>query len=312
MVEYNYKPYEERKVKEQYKNIIREINEKGIDHPSPMVDSKTGEPVSTRELDYGTVANFDILNEGAPIITERDISAFYKGAIGELFGFINGARTQEELEKYGCKWWKSWVTEEKCAKRGLETGDLGPGSYGAAFHDFPTASGETFNQFLEITKQMKERPELKTHFISPWIPQYTIRNQEHQQKVVVCPCHGWVHFQITDGKLNMRMFQRSCDIIVGCPSNWAQYSALLLAMSDVLNLKPGVFSHMISNAHIYSNSIDKLGNNVADLILSRETAPFPTLKLVNHHDSIFDYRPDDFELEDYHPKEKVLGIRVGV
>lgn len=311
-MEYEYRPYKEREVLEQYKKLILEIKENGIDNISPMVDNKTNESVYTRELEEAYTVNFDILKNGAPIITERDISAFYKGAIGELFGFINGARTQEELEKYGCKWWKSWVTEKKCAKRGLETGDLGPGSYGAAFHDFPTVSGEPFNQFLEITKQMKERPELKTHFISPWIPQYTIRNQNHQQKVVVCPCHGWLHFQIINGKLNMRMFQRSGDVIVGIPSNWAQYTALLLAMADVLNLKPGKFSHTISNAHIYSNSFDKFGNNVVDMILQRETEPFPTLKLVNHHDSIFDYRPDDFELEDYNPKEKILGIRLGV
>ena len=45
-------------------------------------------------------------------------------------------------------------------------------------------------QFDEIEKQMIEHPELKTHFISPWIPQYTIRNSGHQQKVVVAPCHG--------------------------------------------------------------------------------------------------------------------------
>jgi thymidylate synthase len=306
MSEYKYRPYEERTALEQYKALLKDILENGKDNPCAMVDGNTGEPLYTKER-LGVVTRFDVLKDGAPIITERDISGFYKSAIGELFAFINGARTQEELEQFGCKWWKSWLTEKKCAKRGLETGDLGPGSYGAAFHDFPTKDGESFNQFAEIIKQMKERPELKTHLITPWIPNYTIRNQDHTQKVVVCPCHGWIHFNIIDDKLNMTMYQRSCDTVVGLPSNWAQYTALLLAMSNVMGLEPGEFVHMISNAHIYSNTFE-----TAETILSREAAPFPTLKVVNNHDSIFDYRKDDFALEDYHPKEKILKIPIGV
>lgn len=57
-------------------------------------------------------------------------------------GFINGARTQEELEKFGCKWWKSWCTPEKCKKRGLEAGDLGPGLTGQRFMIFRRQTGE--------------------------------------------------------------------------------------------------------------------------------------------------------------------------
>ena len=300
-----YTSYENRTPSEQYKDLIRDILDKGVWSESPMVDSEGNE---IRTIDYmGAVVRFDILKDGVPFITERDISGFWKSAVGELFGFINGARTQEELAKFGCKWWKSWVTEVKCLKRGLETGDLGPGSYGAAFANFPTIDGKTFDQFEEIVKQMKERPELKTHFITPWIPQYTIRNKDHQQKVVVCPCHGWIHFRILDGKLNMVMYQRSCDILIGGPSNWAQYSALLIAMASVLDLVPGEFVHMISDAHIFENQLEYV-----DTILKRESRPFPTLQLINEHDNIKDFRSDDFELTDYHPHEKILGIPVGI
>ena len=303
---YSYTSYENRIPNEQYKNLIREILEKGIKGPSPMVD-QNGKEIDT--IDYLGVKplRFNVLQEGVPFITERDISGFWKSAVGELFAFINGARTQEELEKYGCKWWKYWVTEEKCAKRGLETGDLGPGSYGAAFATFPTIDGKNFNQFEEIVKQMKERPELKTHFISPWIPQYTIRNSNHQQKVVVAPCHGWIHFRIINNKLSMVMIQRSCDILIGCPSNWAQYSALLIAMAEVLNLEPHEFIHMISDAHIYENQLPWV-----EEILSRDSRPSPTLKLVKKRKNISDYRSDDFELSDYHPHDKITGIPVGI
>lgn len=301
-----YTPAAERQADEQYKNLIRAVLEHGVKGPSPMVDDK-GNEINSIDLLGAPVMRFNILRDGAPIITERSIGGFWKAAVGELFAFINGVHTQEELEKFGCKWWRFWCTEKKCQKRGLETGDLGPGSYGAAFANFPTADGGSFNQFAEIIKQMRERPELKTHFISPWIPQYTIRNADHQQKVVVCPCHGWMHFRILDGKLSLVMFQRSCDILIGCPSNWAQYSALLLAMAEVLDLEPYEFVHMISDAHIYENQLPWI-----EEILARESRPFPTMKIVNHHDSIFDYRPDDFELSDYNPHDSIKGIPVGI
>lgn len=302
---FEYKAYEERTADEQYKEMIRTIMEHGYKTLSPMVD-KDGNEINT--IDYmGWTSRFNILENGAPIITERDISSFYGSAVGEIFGFINGAVTQEELEKYGCKWWKYWVTEKKCAKRGLETGNLGPGSYGAAFATFPTIDGGSFNQFEEIIKQMRERPELKTHLISPWIPNYTIRNVDHQQKVVVAPCHGWMHFRIFDDKLSMTMWQRSCDVLIGCPSNWAQYSALLIAMADVLGLKPYEFVHQVSDAHIYENQLPWV-----EEILSRESRAFPTLKLVRSHNRIQDYRKEDFELSDYNPHDKIKDIPVGI
>ena len=300
-----YRPYSERTPDEQYKNLIRAVLQHGIKGPSPMVD-ESGKEVDSIDLLGAPVMRFDILKNGVPFLTERDIK-FWKTPIGELLGFINGARTQEELEEFHCKWWKNWCTEKKCAKRGLEPGDLGPGSYGAAFASFPTAEGKTYNQFAEIIKQMKERPELKTHLISPWIPQYIIRNKDHQQKVVVCPCHGWMHFRILNGKLHLVMFQRSCDVLIGCPSNWVRYSALLLAMSEVLDLEPGEFVHMVSDAHIYENQLPW-----AEEILARESKPFPTLKIVNSHDNIFDYRIDDFELSDYNPEPAIKGIPVTI
>ena len=105
----------------------------------------------------------------------------------------------------------------------------------------------------------------------------------------------------------MTMWQRSCDVMLGLPSNLTQYTALLLAMAKTHNLEPGVFCHQISNAHIYNNTFE-----YAEETLNRDPEPLPTLNIINEHDSIFDYRKDDFELSDYHPKEKILKIPVGV
>lgn len=248
------------------------------------------------------------LSEGFPIVTERRISEkMWRSAIGELIGFINGARTQSELEKYGCSWWDSWVTPEKCLKRGLEPGDLGPGSYGAAFHDFPTADGGTFNQFKEILEQINELPHLKTHFITPWIPQYTIRGKGKQQKVVVCPCHGWVHIRIIDGKLSLHMFQRSCDVPIGLPANLAQYAALTLMIAEVTGYEAYEYIHSFSDAHIFVDQVDKVKE-----LLTREPRPLPKMILKNKKKNLFDYRPEDFELVDYNPHKGMWDIPVAI
>ena len=248
------------------------------------------------------------LSEGFPIITERRISEkMWKQAIGEIIGFIHGARTQAELESYGCFWWKNWATPEKCAKRGLEAGDLGPGSYGAAFHDFPTAEGEPFNQFQAVVEQIKELPHLKTHFISPWIPQYMFRGKGKQQKVVVCPCHGWIHFRVLNGKLSLHMFQRSSDVPIGLPANLAQYGALLLMMAEVTGYEPYEYIHSFSDAHIFVDQVPKVKE-----LLTRESLPLPKLILKNKKKDLFDYRIEDFELVDYAPHPGMWDIPVAV
>jgi thymidylate synthase len=178
----------------------------------------------------------------------------------------------------------------------LEPGDNGPGSYGAAFHDFPTPDGAGFNQFLAVIEQMKDRPELKTHIVSPWIPFHTFRGEKFDQKVVICPCHGWCQFTILNGELYLYMTQRSGDFPIGVPNNMIQYFALLLMVAQVLGIKPAGFIHNVVNAHVYEDQIDKI-----DELISRKPYCFPTLKLNADKDNIFDYRQEDFELEDYYP-----------
>lgn len=287
------------KVDTQYRDLLQKVLDEGVTLPSQQgVDAK---------MIFGAPSMHFVLNQGFPVLTERDLSKFWRAPIGELFGFINGARTQEELEKFGCKWWKSWVTPEKCHKRGLEAGDLGPGSYGAAFHDFPTSEGENFNQFKYLIKQIKEQPQLRTHFVTPWVPQYIYRVDGRQQKVVVCPCHGWMHFRVVGDKISLHMFQRSGDLPVGVPSNMIQYSALLLAVAHVTGLKAHEYVHTISDAHIYLDQLDSVQE-----ILRREPLPLPTMKLINPPDDLFAFRSENFELVDYHPHPAIPKIPAAI
>ena len=302
------KPYEERIPDKQYKNLLKSILEKGIQSKSQAgTTTENPEGTDTITLFGAPPMRFDLSN-GFPMITERSVKGFWRQAIGEIIGFANGARTHEELTEYGCKFWKNFVTKEKCEKRGLEEGDLGPGSYGAAFHDFPTSEGVPYNQFQNIIEQIAYKPHLKTHFISPWVPQYTIRGKNKQQKVVVCPCHGWIHIRILNNKLHLHMFQRSGDVPIGVPSNMMQYAALLMMLAQATGYEPGEYIHTISDAHIYVDQIPAV-----EEILKRETYPFPTMKFNNASTNFWSYRVEDFELsDDYKAGNPILDIPVAV
>ena len=244
------------------------------------------------------------LENGFPVITERDLSgSMFKGALAEHFAFLHGARTQEELEKFGCSWWKRWVTKEKCEMFGLEEGDLGDGSYGAAWAAFPTKEGGTFNQIEHFIKQIKERPYLRTHFISPWIPQYTLQHSEHTRKVVVAPCHGWIHvlaFPETK-EIVVHHFQRSADFPVGVPFNMIQYGAFGLMVAQILGYSLKEVVYTFSDIHIYESQYEKV-----EKLLSREPRRLPTVTLDSSVADIFEFMPEHFELSDYEPHEKML------
>ncbi|HET7630530.1 MAG TPA: thymidylate synthase [Candidatus Saccharimonadales bacterium] len=257
-----------------------------------------GFPLIT-ERDLSVVTNDKNINHHQPNLGERPLTASVKQALGEILAFMNGARTQEELEAYGCKFWKPWTSDAaKAAKRGLELGDLGPGSYGAAFHDFPTAEGDNFNQFRHLVEQIKERPELRTHVITPFIPQYIGRGEGKQQKVLVVPCHGLQHYNVdtVNQEISLVHWQRSADVPIGLPFNMVHYAALTMMVGQVTGLRPRQLVHQISNAHIYKQHIDQV-----DELLTREPRAFPILKIDPSVKRLEDFRIEHFSIAEYDP-----------
>jgi thymidylate synthase len=302
------KPVADRTIDRQYQDLLRLILEKGVRTPSQQgVDALTviAPPPLRFRLDNG----FPIINERNmdPKTSEHLPVTVWQQAIAEICAFMNGAHTVEELERFGCYWWKSWGTPEKCAKRGLAAGDLGPGSYGAAFHDFPMIDGKTFNQFKHIVEQIKEEPQLRTHFVTPWIPQYIGRGKGKQQKVVVAPCHGWIHVRIIEGKLTLHMFQRSADVPVGVPSNMVQYAALTMMLAQATGTIPYEYIHSFSDAHIYVDQIPSV-----ETMLSREPRPLATVTMDPTITDLFAFRKEHFTLTDYHPHPGIKGIPVAI
>ena len=281
-----YKPLAARTPDTQYRDRVRQILETGI-----MVQ-ETAQDVPALTC-FGTLSPmvFDMSN-GFPMITERKCT-FWKQAVSEIIAFVNGARDIDEIASFGCtKFWEKY--RGKGIKYGLEPNDMGPGSYGGAFAAFETPDGGTLDQFVQLIDQIKRYPDSRTHLITPWKPYYTPNGPN--RKVIVRPCHGWLHFRVINGTLHMRMDQRSADLPIGVPSNMIEYAALLLMVCRITGYQPGNFIHSLSDAHIYENQISKMEELVA-----RETRIFPSVYLTADKVQVKEYRTIDFTLEDYDP-----------
>jgi thymidylate synthase len=293
-----YRPYDERKPDRQYRELLGRIAADGI-----AVPTRQGPQALT--LMQQTM-HFELAN-GFPLITERSMKSFWRKAIAELCAFINGATTLDEFAAFGCDWWGPWATEAKTAKRGLPPGDLGPGSYGGAFRRFPTADGGEFDQFRHLVEQLTELPADRTHFVSPWIPQYQVRGAGKTPQTTIAPCHGWVHVRVLSGGLHLHMFQRSGDVPVGVPANMVQYAALALMLEQLTGIEAVAYYHTISDAHIYADQLDHVRT-----MLGREERRLPTVTLTEagrRVSDIHEFRAEHFELADYEP-HPFVGIPV--
>jgi thymidylate synthase len=296
--EIEYLTPDERQPDTQYRDLLEHILRHG----------RTVRPIQGEEarMIMGAQLHYPMPN-GFPVITERDLSGvMFKNALAEHVAFLNGARTQEQLESFGCGWWAKWLTEERCAIFGLEQGDMGDGSYGAAWTDFPTKDGGSFDQIEHLVRQIKERPYLRTHVLTPWIPQYTLQHSELQREVVVAPCHGNVHVfaDPTTEELTVHHIQRSGDLPVGVPFNMIQYAAFGLMLARLTGYTFTEMVQTFSDVHIYESQYP----HVEELI-SREPRVLGTVTLSPEADgieNIKDFRPEHFTLTDYEPHKRML------
>lgn len=252
----------------QYLELLRTIRERGV-----MKHDRTG--VGTQSI-FGYQMRFD-LNEGFPLLTTKKVHL--KSIIHELLWFIAGDTNIKYLKDNGVSIWDEWADEN---------GDLGP-VYGHQWRSWPSPDGTCIDQLSNVISQIKNNPDSRRLIVSAW-------NVAEVDKMALPPCHSLFQFYVAEGKLSCQLYQRSADVFLGVPFNIASYALLTMMIAQVCGLGLGDFVHTTGDTHIYQNHF----NQVAEQ-LSREPRKLPRMRINPDVKDIFDFKYEDFTLEDYDP-----------
>jgi len=252
----------------QYLNLIQDILDNGA-----VKTDRTG--TGTKSI-FGHQMRFN-LEEGFPLITTKKLHL--KSIIHELLWFLKGDTNVHYLQENGVRIWNEWADED---------GDLGH-IYGYQWRSWPDYNGGHIDQIKEVIRQIKETPDSRRMIVSAW-------NVADLDKMNLPPCHLLFQFYVADGRLSLQLYQRSADTFLGVPFNIASYALLLMMVAQVTGLKAGDFVHTTGDTHLYLNHLDQ-----ARLQLTREPRPLPRMIINPEVKDIFDFKYEDFKLEDYDP-----------
>lgn len=225
---------------------------------------------------FGHQMRYD-LQDGFPLLTTKKLHL--KSIIYELLWFLRGDTNVRWLQDHGVRIWNEWADEN---------GDLGP-VYGHQWRSWPDYRGGTIDQIALVEEMIKRNPNSRRMLVTAW-------NPAEVEDMALPPCHCLFQFYVADGRLSLQLYQRSADTFLGVPFNIASYALLLQMMAQVTGLQPGEFVHTTGDTHLYLNHLEQ-----ARLQLSRTPRPLPTMRINPDVKSIFDFRYEDFELENYDP-----------
>ncbi|MGE6488752.1 thymidylate synthase [Paenisporosarcina sp. NPDC076898] len=171
-------------------------------------------------------------------------------------------------------------------------GDLGP-VYGRQWRSWPSADGTSIDQLKNVIHSLKNNPDSRRHIVTAW-------NPSEVDQMALPPCHTFFQFYVADNKLSCQLYQRSADVFLGVPFNIASYALLTHLIARECNLEVGEFVHTLGDAHIYSNHMDQVNEQ-----LSREPRDLPTLTISNEKKSIFELETSDISIEGYNPHPRI-------
>lgn len=253
---------------QQYLTLLQHIMDNGV-----QKSDRTG--TGTRSV-FGYQMRFN-LEEGFPLLTTKKLHL--KSIIYELLWFLKGDTNVRYLQDNGVRIWNEWADAD---------GNLGH-IYGYQWRSWPRYDGGFVDQISEAVRTIKENPDSRRIIVSAW-------NVADLDNMNLPPCHAFFQFYVADGRLSLQLYQRSADTFLGVPFNIASYALLTMIMAQVCGLRPGDFVHTLGDTHIYNDHFEQVKEQ-----LSRTPRPLPRMRINPEVKSIFDFKYEDFTLEDYNP-----------
>ena len=251
---------------QQYLDLLQHILENGVEK-----QDRTGTGTISC---FGHQMRFN-LADGFPVVTTKKLHL--KSIIHELLWFLKGETNIAYLKEKGVSIWDEWADEN---------GELGP-VYGKQWRSWEGAGGKEVDQITDLIAQIGKNPDSRRLIVNAW-------NVADLDKMALMPCHVLFQFYVAKGKLSCQLYQRSADVFLGVPFNIASYALLTMMIAQVCGLEPGEFIHTFGDVHIYSNHIEQV-----NLQLTRKPYPLPQMKLNPEIRNIFDFKFEDFALENY-------------
>jgi thymidylate synthase len=225
---------------------------------------------------FGAQLRFD-LSAGFPLLTTKKVHL--KSIIHELLWFLRGETNTRYLKENGVTIWDEWADNN---------GDLGP-VYGYQWRSWPAPDGRHIDQVSQVIDQIRKNPDSRRLVVSAW-------NVADLPKMALLPCHAFFQFYVAGGRVSCQLYQRSADLFLGVPFNIASYALLTLMVAQVCGLKPGDFVHTFGDTHLYLNHLDQAREQI-----SRSPRRPPTMVLNPAVKDLFQFRYEDFSLENYDP-----------
>ena len=242
----------------------------------------------TRSL-FGRQMVFDLAH-GFPLLTTKKLP--FRVIAAELLWFLSGSTNVRPLQKQGVSIWDEWADPE--------TGELGP-VYGyqwrhwTAHNDF-AGNPAHIDQIANVLRSLCSDPHGRRHIVSAW-------NPADIPDMALPPCHVLFQFYVeNDGRLSLRLDQRSADVFLGLPFNIASYSLLLCMTAHVLGRAPGRFIWQGGDVHLYGNHVEPALAQV-----DRAPRPFPYLVTSGNHADLDDWSLDDLAVHDYDPHPHIAA-----
>lgn len=269
-----------------YLDLVRNVLENGV-----RKSNRTGIDTLSNFAEFYKVD----LSEGFPLLTTKKV--YFRSVIMELLWYLRGEGHIRWLrDEKNVHIWDDWADEN---------GEVGP-IYPVLWRRFPYFECEEVN-FEGNASKMSKRMWVKKEYDQVQEAINTLKTNPNSRRIVVSawhpglldemalpPCHIMYVFNVSDGKLNCHLTQRSGDIALGIPFNLACYAALTKIIAKEVGLQPGTFAHTIVDAHIYVNHIDGLKEQ-----LKREPRELPSLEIADKPIDQLDF--EDFTLKNYNP-----------